>query len=74
MISRLFSPLVFAWLVIGTFAAGQRGYFTHMTQNCADFGTIALNVIAGPLNYTGVNPKLSDCTLPHPDNLPQPSQ
>ncbi len=64
--SRLFSTLVFVWLVVGVVAAFQRGYFTHMSQNCADFGTIALNVVAGPLNYTGVNPRLSNCVLPHP--------
>lgn len=74
MISRLFSLLVSVWFIIGAFAAVQRGYFTHMTQNCADFGTIALNVVAGPLNYTGVNPKLSECKLPNTDHLPQPSR
>jgi hypothetical protein len=33
-------------------------------------GTVAVTVIAGPLNYGGVNPKVKDC---HPPNLPQPS-
>lgn len=64
--SRFFSLLVFVWLIVGTIAAGQRGYFTHMSQNCADFGTIALNIVSGPLNYAGIDPKLSNCVLPHP--------
>jgi hypothetical protein len=34
--------------------------------NCAGFGTIAVTVIAGPLNYMGVNPKIDDCNVPQP--------
>ena len=47
-------------------AAFQRGYFTHAEQSCASAGTIALTVIAGPLNYVGVNPKVTDCNVPRP--------
>jgi hypothetical protein len=28
--------------------------------------TIAVTVIAGPLNYVGVNPKVKECDLPEP--------
>ena len=35
-------------------------------MNCANAGTIALTVVAGPLNYFGVNPKVTDCQLPQP--------
>ncbi|MET9486906.1 hypothetical protein [Nocardia sp. NPDC006630] len=63
---RLSSLLVCAWLIIGAVAAGQRDYFTHVSNNCADFGTIALTVLAGPLNYTGLNPKVTSCELPQP--------
>jgi hypothetical protein len=28
-------------------------------------GTIALTIVAGPLNYVGVNPKIS-CKVPQP--------
>ena len=42
--------LVIIWAIVGAVAAGQRGYFTHASQNCASTGTIALTVIAGPLN------------------------
>ncbi|MFE3187730.1 hypothetical protein ACFXHA_01900 [Nocardia sp. NPDC059240] len=63
---RLISLLMFAWLIIGAVASGQRGYLTHVTQECADFATIAVTVVAGPLNYTGLNPKVHSCDLPQP--------
>jgi hypothetical protein len=56
--------VVLVWLLIG-FAA---------YQDClkggpiARQGTIALTVVVGPLNYAGVNPKVTNC------NVPQPSQ
>lgn len=62
--------LVLIWLIIGVIAAYQRDYFKTGAQNCASGGTIALTVVAGPLNYFGVNPKVKDCNV----NLPQPSQ
>ncbi|MEV0059285.1 hypothetical protein [Nocardia sp. NPDC050718] len=63
---RILSILVLVWLVIGVIAAGQRGYFTDREQNCATLGTIAVTMLAGPLNYMGVNPKVDDCALPEP--------
>ncbi|MGS2806470.1 hypothetical protein [Nocardia sp. MW-W600-9] len=65
-IPRLLSILVLVWLIIGVIAAGQRGYYTDREQNCATLGTIAVTVLAGPLNYAGVNPKVDDCELPEP--------
>jgi hypothetical protein len=55
---RLGSILLLIWLVIGALAAGQRHYFTTSSANCAGAGTIAVTIIAGPLNYFGANPKL----------------
>jgi membrane protein YdbS with pleckstrin-like domain len=63
---RFVGLLVIVWLIVGAIAAGQRGYFTHAAQNCASVGTIAVTVIAGPLNYFGVNPKVTDCQVPQP--------
>jgi hypothetical protein len=63
---RFAGLLVLVWLIVGAVAAGQRGYFTHASQSCASAGTIALAVIAGPLNYVGVNPKVTNCNLPQP--------
>ena len=40
--------------------------FHHAAQSCASAGTIALTVLAGPLNYGGVNPKVTDCNAPRP--------
>ena len=54
-----------AWLLSGALAAGQRHYYSGKTENCAKAGTIAVTIIAGPLNYLGVNPKVS-CKVPQP--------
>lgn len=58
--------LVLVWLLIGAFAAYQRGYFEASETNCATAGSIALTVVVGPLNYAGVNPKVENCDLPEP--------
>jgi hypothetical protein len=58
--------VIVAWLVIGAFAAFQRDYFEDTPMNCAGTGTVALTVLAGPLNYFGVNPEVADCNLPEP--------
>jgi hypothetical protein len=62
---RFGSLLLLIWLVIGAIAAGQRGYYGGTIGSCTKAGTIAVTIVAGPLNYLGVNPKL-DCTLPKP--------
>ena len=46
-------------------AAGQRHYYSGKAENCAKAGTIAVTIIAGPLNYLGANPKVS-CKVPQP--------
>ena len=62
--------LVFIWLIIGAIAGGQRHYYNSAPTNCASTGTIAVTIIAGPLNYLGINPKIDNCHV----NVPQPSQ
>jgi hypothetical protein len=57
--------IVVIWLIIGAVAAGQRGYFGDEASNCAEAGTIVVTIVAGPLNYLGVNPKI-ECDLPEP--------
>jgi hypothetical protein len=59
--------LVLIWLIVGAIAAGQRGYFNGSNANCAKAGTIAVTVVAGPLNYVGVNPKIK-CEVPKPSS------
>jgi len=63
---RVLSLVVLVWLIVGAVAVGQRGYFANASQNCAGAGTIAMTVIAGPLNYMGANPKVTDCNIPQP--------
>jgi hypothetical protein len=65
---RFGAVVAVVWLVIGIFAAAQRGYFSSSDKNCAEIGSTVLTIVAGPLNYVGVNPKV-ECTPP-----PQPSQ
>lgn len=73
---RIGSLLLVVWLLIGAAAAFQRGYFEDGDGGCAKASTIALTVVAGPLNYVGVNPK-TDCPDVDVDldvEVPQPSQ
>jgi hypothetical protein len=63
--SSIGGVILVIWLIIGIIAAGQRGYFNSDDANCAKAGTIVVTIIAGPLNYLGVNPKIN-CDLPQP--------
>ena len=62
---RFLTALVVIWLIIGALAAAQRDYFKQDEVNCASAGTIALTIVAGPLNYIGANPKVT-CKVPQP--------
>ncbi|MEU0503830.1 hypothetical protein [Nocardia sp. NPDC005998] len=64
--TRFIGLLLMSWLAIGMFAAGQRLKFDNPPIDCAGFGTIAVTALAGPLNYMGVNPKITACSLPQP--------
>jgi hypothetical protein len=57
--------LLVIWLAIGAFAAFQRHYFSQSSANCANVVTTVVTILAGPLNYVGVNPKIS-CQIPQP--------
>ena len=63
---RVAPVVIVIWLVIGAIAAGQRGYYDSV-GSCTKAGTIVVTILAGPLNYLGVNPKV-DCTIPKPSN------
>jgi hypothetical protein len=58
---RIGTILLVIWLIIGAVAAGQRHYFGSSGPSCAKTSTIAVTIVAGPLNFTGLNPKVS-CT------------
>jgi hypothetical protein len=62
---RIVALLVLLWLIIGAIAAGQRHYLSGGNTNCAKVGTITATILAGPLNYLGVNPKIK-CEVPQP--------
>lgn len=62
---RFLSLIVVVWLVIGVIAAVQRDYFEQNSVSCASAGTIALTIVAGPLNYIGANPQIK-CEVPQP--------
>jgi hypothetical protein len=62
--------IVLVWLLIGVLALWQRGYFKTGEADCTTEVNVALTVVAGPLNYAGVNPKVG-CNLPQPSSMPQ---
>jgi hypothetical protein len=62
----LIAAVVIIWLVVGAVAAAQRGYFgDDRDVNCKSASDTVLTVVAGPLNYMGVNPKVK-CKTPQP--------
>ena len=58
---RIGTILIIVWLVIGAIAGAQRHYYTSSNPDCARTSTIVVTVLAGPLNYAGVNPTVT-CT------------
>jgi hypothetical protein len=64
-VMRIAPLLLVVWLIIGAIAGGQRHYYSSSDPNCTRAGTIAVTILAGPLNYVGVNPKVN-CKAPQP--------
>ena len=62
------SFVLVVWLILGAIAAGQRHEYTHPPKDCNQVATAAVTILAGPLNYIGVDPKI-DC-----GHLPKPSK
>ena len=60
------SAILILWLIIGGFAAGARGDYGGAV-NCSRTATAATTILAGPLNYLGVDPRI-DCTAAHPSS------
>ena len=60
------SLVLIVWLIIGAIAAGQRHEYTHPPKSCNQAATIAVTIVAGPVNYMGLNPKISCHHLPQP--------
>lgn len=66
---RVASIVLVIWFIIGAMAGYQRHYYNGESANCTKAGTIVVTILAGPLNYIGVNPKVH-CS----PTAPQPSQ
>ena len=64
--------VLIVWLIIGAVAAGQRHDYTRPPANCSQAATITVTILAGPLNYLGVNPKINCRSLPRPASKPLP--
>lgn len=62
---RIGGVILLLWLVLGCVAAYERGYFKGSDASCAKTGTVLVTVVAGPLNWLGVNPKVK-CDVPAP--------
>jgi len=63
---KIILAIVVVWLIVGLFAAFQRGYFgDDRDVDCKEASDTGLTVAAGPLNYVGVNPKVK-CRAPRP--------
>jgi carbon starvation protein CstA len=62
---RIGTLILILWLIVGAIAAGQRHDYTSPPKNCNQAATVAVTIVAGPLNYIGVDPKIS-CRLPQP--------
>ena len=62
---RAGAVVVVVWLLIGLLAAGQRGYFSDSKTSCSKTSDTLVTIIAGPLNYVGINPKIK-CVAPQP--------
>jgi hypothetical protein len=63
--TRTVSVFMLIWLLIGVAAAVQRGYLSGSDTNCGRVGSTIVTIVAGPLNYVGVNPRIS-CRAPQP--------
>ncbi|WP_433826354.1 hypothetical protein ACQP2E_30325 [Actinoplanes sp. CA-015351] len=65
---RIGAVIVVIWLVLGVVAAFERGYFKDSGDaSCAEAGTVIVTTLAGPLNWMGVNPKITcDVDVPAP--------
>jgi len=65
--TRTSTIVVLLWLLIGVFAAFQRGYLGSSDPSCSRLATTAVTIVAGPLNYVGLDPRIG-CSAPQPSN------
>jgi hypothetical protein len=58
--------VVLIWLFIGAIAAAQRGYYSQSDPDCSSVATTLVNILAGPLNYVGLDPHVRCPGVPEP--------
>jgi hypothetical protein len=52
--------VVIIWFILGASSANDRGYFdTGHAHDCNFVGSAMLTVVAGPLNFAGLDPHAS---------------
>jgi hypothetical protein len=61
------SIVLILWLIVGAVAGAQRHYYTSSPKSCTSDATIVVTILAGPLNYIGVNPRVQ-CHVPQPSH------
>lgn len=54
---KIASIVILAWLVVGAVVGTQRDYFKSDDNNCRETSDVVVTVLAGPLNYFGINDK-----------------
>lgn len=62
---KLGTAALIVWLLIGAIAAGQRHDFSGLPMSCNKIADISMTIVAGALNYLGVDPRIS-CHAPKP--------
>lgn len=63
--TRVSTVVIVVWLLIGAFAAFQRGYFGSSSPSCSRLASAGVTILAGPLNYVGIDPRIG-CSTPQP--------
>ena len=62
---KLSTAVLIVWLLIGAIASAQRHDYSGLPASCDQVADIAITIVAGPLNYVGVDPRV-DCHAPEP--------
>jgi hypothetical protein len=58
VLGPVLAVVLLIWFVLGAVCADYRHYLDG-TATCASVRTIAITIVAGPLNYAGANPKVN---------------
>jgi hypothetical protein len=62
---KIGTAALIVWLLIGAIAAGERHDYSGVPMSCSQIADITMTIVAGALNYLGVDPHVS-CHAPKP--------